>query len=111
MSDFRIKRGDLIPRLEVIFTDGSGNPLPGGIPAGATIEFHMRLPDSIVLKVNAAGVIDDGPGAQAAYNWVAGDTDTEADYLGEFEMTETNGKVTTFPNSRNLVISVFADLA
>jgi len=111
MSDFRIKRGDLKPRLEVILTDASGNPIPGGIPEGATVEFHMRLPDSAVLKVNAAAVVDNAAGAEVGYNWQGLDTDTEGDYLGEIEMTETDGKTTTFPNSRNLAISVFADLA
>jgi len=110
MSDFRIKRGDLKPRLEVILTDSLGNPLPGGIPEGATVLFHMRLPDSAVLKVNAAAVVDDAPGAAVAYNWAVGDTDTEGDYLGEFEVTDSASPM-TFPNSRNLVISVFADLA
>ena len=108
MSDFRIKRGDLKPRLEVILTDADGNPVP--IPSGASVEFHMRLPDSAVLKVNAAAVVDDAPGGAAAYNWAVGDTDTEGDYLGEFEVTDVASPM-TFPNSRNLVISVFADLA
>jgi hypothetical protein len=108
MSDFRIKRGDLKPRLEAILQDALGNAVP--IPEGATVEFHMRLPDSTVLKVNAEAVVDDAPGGQVAYNWIAGDTDTEGDYLGEFEVIDSASPM-TFPNSRNLVISVFADLA
>lgn len=49
-------------------------------------------------KVSAAAVVEDAAAGQVRYDWVAGDTDTFGEYLGEWEVTRADGSIETYPN-------------
>ena len=96
MADFTIKRNDTLPKLEATLQQ---NNVVYNL-TGATVKFIMKKEGSGTAKVNSAVTVVDAASGQVEYAWddVAGDTDTEGDYNGEFEVTTGSGEIITFPN-------------
>lgn len=96
MADFIIKRNDTLPKLAAtLTTDGAAYNL-----TGASVKLIMKVEGATTPKVNSAATIVDASAGKVEYLWddVAGDTDTEGLYDCEFEVTDANGDILTFPN-------------
>lgn len=107
--EFTIKQNDRLPVLEAFLQnpDGTAVNLAG---TGTVCKFGMRLP-GLVSKVDAAAVITDGLNGKVQYQWTAGDTDTSGEFIGEFQVTFTDGRKQTFPNKGYIKIIVEAEVA
>jgi len=99
MVEIWIVQGDRRPSVEATLTNC-------GDLTGASAKFIMIKPDGTV-KVNAAAVISDAANKKVRYDWASGDTDTEGDYYGEFEITYSDAKKQTFPaKPRTFIVHV-----
>ena len=112
-----IKRHDLRPALDMQLKDGDGNALDVSIDTATAVNFIMKESEAGTIKVEAACTLlepDDaeqlnGYDGKVRYQWVEGDTDTAAVYLGEFEITYTNGQKLTVPTVDVVAIVVLED--
>ncbi len=124
---FIMKRGDTDPSIiaQALYPDPS-NPaqfIPWPIPDGSAVKFTMR--DSADFsgrtrtsftvatpKVHATANIDDAANGIMSYGWVAGDTDTDGLFRGEFEVT-SGSEIRTFPvgttDARNWIAITITD--
>lgn len=105
--DFTIKRNDTKPDLQVTLKGADGVAIN---LTGATVEFHMKLPNAAALKVEAAATVVTAASGIVKYVWQSGDTDTCGLYDGEFEITFGDGTKLTCPNPDHLKILVYEDL-
>ncbi len=103
-NQFSIKENDTSPAIQFQLTLGTGQTL-----VGATATFKMASPNGGALKINNAAIVDSAQNI-LSYQWVAGDTDTAGVYRAEFEVTYSDGKIETFPNSDYIQINVMQDL-
>lgn len=103
---FNIKQNDTSPSLQAILKDASGTVI---ILTGASVRFHMKALDGTV-KVDAAMTVTDNLNGVVQYDWQTGDTDTVGSYSVEFEVTYLDNTIETFPNNKNLTISVVREL-
>lgn len=106
MAAFRIKKGDLLPEIQGTCEDANG---PIDLTNATGVRFLMGLTGSTTNKVAAAATFVDRPSGVVKYTWTGTDTDTVADYDGEFEVTWPGSKPETFPNRGFLKISVYQD--
>ncbi len=111
MADFSIKQNDLLPVLEAILQDVNKNPVDLGPASG--IVFHLREEGDASLKIESGVVtVDANPETgKVTYDWVAGDTDTNGLFLGEFEVTWAGAKKQTFPSVGYISVKIIDDLA
>lgn len=112
MTPKKIKRGDLLPVLEVeaYYRDRTQHL---DIPTGTTAVFTMTKKGTATPKITrkAAEVISSANGVVTLrYSWEADDTDTAGDYLGEFELTLGAGPLTV-PSVGYIPVTIYADLA
>lgn len=106
-TDFTIKRRDQLPEIEVTLKDATGALVN---LSGSTVRFIMVSKSDNSTAVSAPATIVNAVGGVVKYSWQVGDTDVAGSYSGEFEVTFVSGKAETFPNARNLVIKIPADL-
>ncbi len=105
----KMKRGDTAPVLlyEV-------NTLSSDM-TGATAVFSMKNKNLGTVKVNKKTAVIDTTGTYAVlkYNWEAADTDTAAEYEGEFKVTFADGTIGTYPGdaAENFTIEIDAWIA
>lgn len=109
MSDFYIKQGDDAPALRVICKDQDGAVVD--LSGATSLRFHMVKVSETTPKVDAAATLIDGPNGIVEYQWATGDTDTEGDWFGEFEITFPVGDVITFPNYKYITIEIRGEVA
>lgn len=108
MADHYMKKGDTQPTLDRILEDVNGVPVN---LTGSTVMFVMTRVGATTAKVNAeADIVGDATDGEVSYPWAAGDTDTEGEYDGEFQVTFAGGEVQTFPNDSYLRVKVVRDL-
>jgi len=108
MTDtFTLKRHDTRPHLDVNLQEG-GEYIDLTATSGVT--FTMIDADDKTIKVNASScsIVDAETGA-VRYSWVPADTDTAGVYLGEFQVTYSNGDKMTVPVSEVLVVVILED--
>ena len=110
MADFYIKKGDLLPAIVAVLKDENGAviDLSTGVDS---VAFHMVKQGSETVAVDEAATITDGPNGEVTYLWSGTDTDDDGSFFGEFEVTWTGGKTTTFPNYRFLDIKIRGEIA
>ena len=109
-----IKKHDTLPKpkFKVVQKDPSdpSSTIPVDL-TGATAKFLMVTDDDLrTLKVDAAAtIISPETDGEIEYSWIAADTDTIGDYLGEVEIIFTGGEKLTLPNDDTFQIKVVAD--
>jgi len=110
---FYIKEGDTSPAIEHQLQDDEGNSVD--ITGFQEVEFHFKKENVDEVKVNentSGGVeVTDAAQGKVQYNWSEGDTDETGDHEAEWEVTFADGTVETFPNRRNIDISVEEQIA
>ncbi len=105
---FAIKQNDTSPIIAATLKDADGTAID---LSGATVRFHMRKIGKSAVSVDAAASVTNASQGKIQYAWSATDTATIGTYQGEFEVTYTDNKVETFPNSGYIAIEVTDDLA
>lgn len=75
----------------------------------ATATFKMASLNGGALKIDSPATVDPAQNT-LSYQRVAGDTDTAGVCRAEFEVTYSDGKIETFPNSEYIQINVMPDL-
>ena len=99
-----IKKNDTEPIIKAVLMEVT-DEAPNGTPVdltGASVKFIMKQSGATSAKVDAAADITDEENGEVQYEWVwdaeeeTYDTDTEGDYLAEFEVTKASGKVCTW---------------
>lgn len=106
MAAFRIKKGDLLPKISGTCEDANG---PVDLTTASSVRFLMGLPGSSTNKVAAPAAFVSKPDGTVEYAWVSGDTDTVGEYDAEFEVTWPGTKPETFPNRGYIKVSITAD--
>lgn len=104
---FVIKQNDTSPAILATLKEGDGTLIE---LSGATVRFHMRKLGSSTVTVDAAATIYDVDLGQVSYAWQAGDTASVGLYEAEFEVTNTDGTVETFPNGSYISVNVIDDI-
>ena len=62
---------------------------------GATVKFQMRGANDRFYRVNAACLVTNAATGQVSYTWADHDLDVPGDYVVQFEVTFSNGKIQT----------------
>jgi hypothetical protein len=107
MSTFTLKRNDRGRSLSAQLLNGDGSVID---LTGSTVKFIMRLSGATTAKVNAAAVVVTAATGSVRYDWAAADTDTEGNYLAEWEITLPSSLKLTVPNQSYDQVIVVADL-
>lgn len=109
MANFKLKTGDTSPAIKRQLTDNSGNPVD---LTGASVKFGMWNIIDESIKIDASGTITDASNGKVKYEWQSGDTDTEARYEAEFEVTYSDSGTETFPNDpdKNIIVEIGEDI-
>ncbi len=105
---FYIKQNDTAPIILVSLKDGNDAVVS---LTGASAIFKMRPVGQSTVKTNAAAIIHNADSGQVRYEWVAADTDTIGSYEAEFQVTFSDGKIETFPNSDFIRITITDDIS
>lgn len=108
MADFTIKQGDTLPPIGATLKDAAGAALD---LTGASVRFHMRPGGESAASVDQVCEIVDAAAGKVRYAWQVGDTDAPGSYVAEFEVTFSDGRVLTIPNTTNLKIKIVAQIA
>lgn len=106
--EFTIKQDDQFPEIQATLQDADENPVNlSGING---VRFVMTNKATGEIKVDAAAAVVNASAGLVKYSWEQEDTDTAANYNGEFEVEFADGRLETFPNNRHIQIKVFIDL-
>jgi len=104
---FVIKQNDTSPAILATLKEGDGTLIE---LSGSTVRFHMRKLGSSTVAVDAAATIYDYDLGQVSYEWQSSDTASPGVYEAEFEVTNTDGSVETFPNGSYISVHVIDDI-
>ena len=104
MADFNIKQNDTSPGLEYTVA-------PVTVMTGATAVFSMRVRGgSVIVNRQAVTIVNETVGV-LRYPFKASETAVTGDFIGEFEVTYSDGTIETFPNSTYIDITILGDIA
>ena len=104
---FKMKKDDTRPYLRVTITDQDDEAVD---LTGASVEFNMVTDNqSRTSKVNTSANIVTATTGIVEYRWSSGDTDTEGNYLGEFQVTLSDSSIFTVPADDSLKIRIKSD--
>lgn len=108
VADFTIKQGDTLPPITATLEDVDGAV---DLTDASAVLFKMQpIAGGAMTVDDAATIASPSTAGQVSYAWQAGDTDTPGWYNAEWEVTFTDQSVATFPNEKNLLIEIRADL-
>lgn len=106
MTIFSIKKGDLLPELELQlkFSNGQAANLTGY----TEVRFLMRPVGSATNKINDTShvTVTDTTNGKIKYSWTGTDTDTVGEYDAEVRGIDANNKPVTFPGSGYLLVNI-----
>lgn len=105
MATFQLKPGDRKYAIKYQLSDYSSG---SGLLTGGSVKFQM-MDASGTTVIDAAGTILDDDGI-VAYEWGAGDTDTEGTYRAEFKVTFSDGLSQTYPSSGFIAVEISRDV-
>ena len=106
MGEFNIKSGDRLPYLRATLVDASGTPV--SIALADSVFFNFKTAPGGTPWSRAANVID-APNGVVEYRWQAGDTNQPGEYLADFSVNFGSEEI-TFPNNRNIQITIFPEV-
>jgi|APSaa5957512576_1039674.scaffolds.fasta_scaffold00976_7 hypothetical protein len=112
-----MKRHDTRPFLDVQLQDVDANNINVTAAIATEVKFTMKEINSTTIIATGACTIlpatdltkDNGYDGRVRYIWLAADTVTAGEYLGEFQITYTNGDKMTVPTSGTLAIVILED--
>ena len=101
MASIKIVQNDTKPYLEFEITqDGAPVDL-----TGATVKFYMKDSTTGSVKINgSACTITDATKGKCRYVWISSDTNTVGTYVGEVEVTFSDGKIQTGYKQLSIII-------
>lgn len=106
-QEFFIKRNDLSPTIRVSLKDANGAYVNLN---NASVLFKMQPMLGGAIVSSSAEIFDTST-ATVEYDWQVGDTDTSGSYRAEFEVTYSDGKVESFPNSGFIRVEITDDIS
>lgn len=111
-NEFSIKRNDTKPFIKANLQDATGSAVD--LTNATGIFFNLATNDNTYTAVLSGASLTSGTtnGSTAGvveYQWNAGDTNRSGNYLGEFEVTYTDGTISTFPADHSLRIKIYED--
>lgn len=107
MTDFWIKQGDTGPAI-------TGQLLDGDLRAvdltDATVAFKAKDRGTGAVAINGSATLDDAETGLVRYQWVTADTDTQGEFLAEWQVTFADGAVQTWPTPGFIAVHVVGDV-
>jgi hypothetical protein len=85
---------DTSPVILATLHDDTSSAVPINL-TNATVKFQMRRSDDKYYRVNAACSVVDAAAGKVSYTWAAGDLKVPGDYIVQFEVTFTGGRIQT----------------
>lgn len=107
-----MKQNDTRPAFKVqLFLDDEVFDLTAN--EATAVEFNMATSGTVpaTLVSHGACTIVDSVTGVVEYRWVSGDTATPGDHKAEFQVTLSGGRIVTFPNNGNLIVTITPELA
>lgn len=112
---FLFKQNDNRPKIRLYAKQGpAGSVVPIDLTNATTAVFNMRLAvgSTVIVSRGAATILTPATAGGLEYTLATADTATVGNYLGEFEITFSDGGVLTVPNGNDwLYITVGDDIA
>jgi len=114
LSDFYAKQNDTAEAISVaaVYDDGS---LISEDLTGATVSFHMRSAAGTLLVANGTATVADVANKILTYQWLTGELGSaspgNSPHQAEFQITLNDGRILTVPNSSNINVHVFPEIA
>lgn len=111
MSDFTLKEGDTSPAIRYQLQDDRGNPVALNGVADVKFLFKHVNEDQLIVEEGTNGgvtVVNPEEGI-VEYAWSAQDTEEDGHYRAEWEVEYNDGSVETFPNTRDIRITINQD--
>lgn len=109
MSDFTIKRGDLLPDLAVTLLDADGNPVDLTLADGAKLAISLVGAEHTPIIYSDMTIAAEPTTGIVTYIWQEGDTDTPGEYQSEI-VVDWGGREQTFPTIGYISITIVDDL-
>lgn len=110
---FLIKENDTRPRLPYYVQQGEAVPVP--MTDASSVVFNMRMADSpntVIVDRETAEIVAPAAAGLLRYTFTAAETATPGDYIGEFEITFSDGGILTVPTGDKYIhIKVGDDIA
>jgi hypothetical protein len=108
MTDFYIKKGDVLPVIRLEIKDTNGIPVN---LTGASVAFHYRLMvKNSTVNVRTTDIVDAANGI-VQYSWITGDSSLAGVFKAEFIVTfEATGGQMSFPQDSFLIFEVEEDV-
>jgi len=93
MSDVTFVQGDTAPFItgQIKKADGS----PRNLSTATEVRFQMRKEDDRTYTVDAEADITNASEGRVQYEWAANDLSVPGEYLGQWQVTYLDGKITT----------------
>ena len=108
LTDFYIKQHDTREPVVAVCQDANGNAID---LTGATVKFNMKSGSgTLVVNDSTHTSLVTAASGIVKYQWQAADTATAGDYTAEFQITFSDGRILTFPNTGNFNVHITADL-
>lgn len=111
---FIIKQNDRRPLFVVALKDNLGEQDEAAVDltTATSAVFNMRADGGGAVKVNRGSMAITTPASGVCtYSWGTADTNTVGTFEAEAEITWSDGKVETFPNSDYWEVQVVDDIA
>jgi hypothetical protein len=105
-QQFHIKSGDTRPPIVAQLSAAEDDVF-------TSVAFRMKAVKGTVEVEGVGGIIDQPDATQGGivqYQWITDDTADPGQYLGEFEVTFSDGRIETYPNNGFLEINVVRSL-